>query len=102
WLAAFLAALGKTARNRREVVGGGVLGGALVALACVIVALGLLANIQQTYDAEIPMLVLANNVGPVLASGISIMILAGIYTTAIPLLWTVSSRFADDRSKKFK
>lgn len=102
WLAAFLAALGKTARNRREAVGGGLLGGILFSLACMIVGLGLLANIESLFDAEIPMLVLAGGLGPWLAAGISVMILAGIYTTAVPLLWTVSSRFYDDSQPRFK
>lgn len=48
------------------------------------------------------MLVLANDLSPVLASGISLMILAGIYTTAVPLLWTVSSRFIADNTPRFK
>ncbi len=30
------------------------------------------------------------------------MILAGIYTTAVPLLWTVSSRFFPDSTPRFK
>jgi uncharacterized membrane protein YkvI len=47
-------------------------------------------------------LVLANDASPVLAAGISIMILAGIYTTAIPLLWTVSSLFFADKTPGFK
>ncbi|RBP65066.1 putative membrane protein YkvI [Brevibacterium sanguinis] len=101
WLAAFLAALGK-ASNRREAVGGGLLGGILFSLACMIVGLGLLANIESLFDAEIPMLVLAGGLGPWLAAGISVMILAGIYTTAVPLLWTVSSRFYDDSQPGFK
>jgi uncharacterized membrane protein YkvI len=48
------------------------------------------------------MLVLASSLGPWIGALISVMILAGIYTTAIPLLWTVSSRFFDDKTKKFK
>jgi uncharacterized membrane protein YkvI len=102
WLAAFLSALGKTVKNRREASGGALLGGIAFSAACMVVGLGLLANIEQVYDAEIPMLVLAGNLGPWVGALISAMILAGIYTTAIPLLWTVSARFFDDKTKKFK
>ena len=102
WLAAFLTALGKTANNRREAASGGVLGGAVFSLACMIVGLGLLAHITRVHDTQIPMLVLATDISPVVASGISLMILAGIYTTAIPLLWTVSTRFFPDRTPGFK
>ncbi|WP_434592733.1 YkvI family membrane protein [Brevibacterium sp. 1718] len=102
WLAAFLAALGKTVKNRREATAGGFVGGIAFSLACMVVGLGLLANIGEVFDAEIPMLVLASSLGPWVGALISVMILAGIYTTAIPLLWTVSSRFFDDKTKKFK
>jgi len=102
WLAAFLTALGKTARNRKEAVAGALTGSTVFSLACVIVGLGLLANITRVGGTEIPMLVLAKDISPVLAAGISVMILAGIYTTAVPLLWTVSSRFYADKTKGFK
>lgn len=102
WLAAFLSALGKTVKNRREATAGGLVGGVLFAVACMIVGLGLLANMSRVFDAEIPMLVLAGDLGPWVAAAISVMILAGIYTTAIPLLWTVAARFFDDKTKKFK
>lgn len=48
------------------------------------------------------MLVLANEISPVLASGFSLIILAGIFTTAVPLLWTVSQRFFADGTPTFK
>lgn len=67
-----------------------------------IVGLGLLANIADVAGTEIPMLVLADGVHPLFASVFSVIILAGIYTTAIPLLWTVSSRFFADRTPRFK
>ena len=102
WLAAFLTALGKTARNRREAATGGAVGAIAFSVACIIVGLGLLANVTRVGGTEIPMLVLASDVGPLVASGISLMILAGIYTTAVPLLWTVSSRFFADKTPRFK
>lgn len=102
WLAAFLTALGKTARSKKEAASGGLLGAAGFSLACIIIALGLLANIDRIAGTEIPMLVLAADIGAVVASAISVMILAGIYTTAVPLLWTVSSRFFPDKTSRFK
>ena len=102
WLAAFLTALGKTVPTQREARAGGLSGGTIFALACVIVGLGLLANIERVAGMQIPMLVLASDVAPFVASLISLMILAGIYTTAIPLLWTVSSRVYPDGTKKYK
>ncbi|GAB3182908.1 membrane protein [Nesterenkonia halophila] len=102
WLASFLTALGRTARSSREAASGGILGGVIFAASCMLVGLGLLAHIVQVNGTEIPMLVLARDLHPLLASGISVMILAGIYTTSIPLLWTVASRFRADQTPAFR
>jgi uncharacterized membrane protein YkvI len=102
WLAAFLTALGTTARTRTEAARSGVLGAVVFSLACIVVALGLLANIEAVAGTQIPMLVLASGIAPWLAAGFSVIILAGIYTTAVPLLWTVSSRFCADGTRRYK
>ncbi|MCO1337426.1 hypothetical protein BJH93_00715 [Kocuria polaris] len=102
WLAAFLTALGTTARSRREASTGGLIGGIAFSLACIVVGLGLLASISRVNGTEIPMLVLASDFSPLLASGFSVIILAGIYTTAVPLLWTVSSRFLTEKTRAYK
>ncbi|PFG40124.1 putative membrane protein YkvI [Georgenia soli] len=102
WLAAFLTAMGRTARSRKEAVLGGAVGSVAFSAACIVVGLGLLANVAQVHGAEIPMLHLAANVSPLLADGFSLIIVAGIYTTAVPLLWTVASRVFADRSPRFK
>src|SRR5699024_9414093 len=67
-----------------------------------IAGLGLLANIGRVFDMDIPLMVLAQDISPVVASLISVVILTGIYTTAVPLLWSVSSRFYKDRTTGFK
>ena len=102
WLAAFLTALGKTVPTQREARAGGLWGGIIFSLACVLVGMGLLANIERVAGMQIPMLVLARDIAPFVASLISLMILAGIYTTAIPLLWTVSSRIYPDGTSRYK
>ena len=102
WLAAFLTAVGKKAASRREAWLGGVVGAIGFSVAVIVVALGLLANIARVAGTEIPMLYLANDIGPWLATGFSVVIIAGIYSTAVPLLWTVSSRFLADRTRGFR
>lgn len=102
WLAAFLTAMGKSASSRREAWLGGVVGAVAFIVAVIIVALGLLANIEEVADLEIPMLYLAQDVASWLATGFSVIVVAGIFSTAVPLLWTVASRWVEDGSKKFK
>lgn len=101
-LAPFVGALGKRITSRRLAIGGGAMGGVMFTTGCLIVGLGVLANISRVYDVDIPLLVIARDFHPIVASLISVMILAGIYTTAVPLLWSVASRFYDDSTTGFK
>ncbi len=102
WLAAFLTAMGRTASSKKEAALGGLTGSVGFSIACIVVALALLANIGQVNGTEIPMLLLAANVSGLLANGFSVIILVGIYTTAVPLLWTVTARIFIDKSAKFR
>lgn len=100
WLAAFLTAIGKTANSQKEAKLGGALGAAGFSLAVVVVSLGLMANIQEVAGTQVPSLHLAGNIHPWLAVIFSVIVVLGIYTTAVPLLWSVSSRFAADGTKR--
>lgn len=101
-LAPFVGALGKRVASRKLAIRGGAMGGIMFTAGCIIVGLGLLANISRVYNVEIPLMVLARDLNPLIASFISVVILAGIYTTAVPLLWAVASRFYDDSTTGFK
>lgn len=101
WLAAFLAAMGTRANSKKEAVIGTSLGAIGFVAGAVILMFGLLANIQDLYTSSIPSLILAEKIWPPLASVFSIIILAGIFTTAVPLLWSVSARFAQEKTTKF-
>lgn len=61
-----------------------------------------MANIEQVAGSMIPSLILAANIHPAIAVLFSLTVVAGIYTTAVPLLWTASSRIVDEKSSKFK
>lgn len=102
WLAGFLSAMGATANNKKEAAYGAIIGAISFSLAVIIVALGLLACIEDVAGSQIPSLILAEKVHPLLAMAFSVIIVAGIYTTTVPLLWSVSSRFTEDKSLRFR
>lgn len=102
WLASFMASMGATANSKKEAALGAIFGATAFSIAIIIVALGLMANIEQVAGSMIPSLILASNIHPALAIIFSLTVVAGIYTTAVPLLWSVSSRIADEKTKKFK
>ena len=101
WLATFLSSLGATANSKKEASLGAITGVTIFSLAVMAVALGLLANIELVSGSMIPSLILAENIESIFADIFSIAVVAGIYTTSVPLLWTVSSRISDERSYVF-
>lgn len=102
WLAAFLAQMGGTAHSEQEAKLG-ALGGAFgFSVAVLLMTLGIYAAIGRLAGSPIPSLILAGDIHPMLATVFSLIIFAGIYTTAVPLLWTVVARFAKEGSSKFR
>lgn len=102
WLAGFLASMGKSAKSTQNARYGGFLGGFLFSLAVIIVALGLMATITTTAGTQIPMLHLASDIHSSFSSVFALIIIAGIYSTAVPLLWNVSSRITVGKEDKFR
>lgn len=102
WLAGFLSSIGATAHSKKEAAYGATYGALGFASAVIIITLALLSCIEDVAASQIPLLILAGKIHPLLATVFSIIIVTGIYTTAVPLLWSVSSRFANDKSIKFK
>lgn len=102
WLAAFLAAMGKGTNSTREGVFGTTFGAIGFTLGCTTMMLGLLAFLPEIAGSQIPALILAGKIGSWLAIIFSVIIFGGIFTTAVPLLWQVSSRFTVEGSKTFK
>ena len=100
WLAAFLTALGKTVPTQREARW-------WLDWRCRLCAIvhhrwpGLLANIERVAGMQIPMLVLASDIAPLVASFDLPNDSCRIYTTAIPSLDRVVTLLPDG-TKKYK
>lgn len=102
WLAAFLGGVGSKANSEKEGKVGAFSGAIGFSLAVILMSLGLLFNIKDVGGSQIPNLLLATKINPLLADVFSIIILLGIYTTSVPLLWSVVSRFAKENTRKFR
>lgn len=101
-LATFVSEMGMTASNKKEAVIGGTMGAIAFALGVLLVFLAELANVEQVYNSQIPMLILARNLVPIIASIFSIIMLGGIFTTAAPCLWSACVKFGHDGSRRFR
>lgn len=102
WLATFMASIGAEAKSKKDATLGAVFGAVGFSAAVIVVALGLMANVEQVAGSKVPSLILAGNIHPTLAVVFSLTVVAGIYTTAVPLLWTVVARVAQEKTSKFR
>lgn len=102
WLATFMSQMGKEAQSRKEAQWGAAGGAIGFSLAVILVALGLMANLSDVAGAQVPNLIIAGKIHPMIAVIFSLTIAAGIYTTACPLLWTAVSRFATENTQRYR
>lgn len=101
WFAAFLGEIGAAGRLREVNVG------MLVSAVCIfgvaaICCIALISNIETTWNADIPALVLANSISPAISFAFAVIIFVGIYTSATPLLWTGVRAISSDGSVRYK
>ena len=110
WFASFTAALG--ANNKKKDVEYGIYGGTVaVCAAIILIMLAQIANINTpgislqdifVWNANIPNLILAERIFKPFASIFAVVVFAGIYTTAVPLLYNPCARFAKEGTARFK
>lgn len=100
-LACFLPALGTTAPNQKDIHISAIIGPLFFIGALIIIAFALISNITHVDGKMIPVMALASDVLPLYGSIFAIIIFLGIYTTATPLLWTVVTRFSEEKTRKY-
>lgn len=110
WFASFTAALG--AKNKKKELNYGIVGGTLaVCIAIGLISFAQIANINTplagsestfVWNADIPNLILAMKIWKPFSAIFAIVVFAGIYTTAVPLLYNPASRFAKEGTSRFK
>ena len=101
WFAAFLAEIGSK-NNLKNVNLGMLLSVLFIFGAASVCCIALIGHIDVTAAADIPALVLAGQISPILAQIFAIIICAGIYTSAVPLLWTGVRKVSNEGTKKYR
>lgn len=64
----FIAGIGKQAKSKMDTLLGGIFGGVAFMLGAMILSTGLLANISDVYDKQIPSLVVTSKIFPLVGS----------------------------------
>lgn len=101
WFAAFLGELG--ARERlADVKRGMLLSSVFIFCTAALCCIALISNIDLVWNTPIPTLALANKMSPALGLIFAVVIFVGIYTSAVPLLWTGVKRVAVEGTSKYK
>lgn len=101
WFAAFLAEVGS--KNKLSEVNIGMcLSTLFIFGASAICCIALIGHIDLIAASDIPALLLAKEISPVLAQIFAIIICAGIYTSAVPLLWTGVRKLSKEGTNSYK
>lgn len=98
----FMSEMGTGARSRKEAVLGGALGGAALGVCALLLNLALLSVFGEAVQYEVPVLFLAQQISPVVGLLFAVILLAEIYNTAVPMVWTVANQFVDEKQDKRK
>ena len=98
----FIAQLGHSAQgSRKSGMLGGACGGFFQVVAIIVMLVAQMCNIELIHNAQVPSLVLAEKINPVLAGVFVVIVLMGIFSTAVPLLWMLGHKAGPDKTKKF-
>lgn len=92
--------LGKSAALRKEAVWGAVLGTVALMLAILLMNSAMLRDVGEAGSLGIPTLYLAQKISFWLGTVFSVILICGIFSSCSAMLWTVSSRFVEQGSRK--
>lgn len=101
FVAPFLAGAGKTIKDIKSCKYAGILGGVLFVAAAMFINVALLSDISNVHTQEIPTLYMAKNISVMVGYIFSLILIAGIYTTAAPLLWNVCNSCYEEKTLGF-
>ena len=96
----FATGLGQQAKNRKDTFLGGLFAGIFFLAGAMILSTGLLVQITDVYNTQIPSLVIAANSMPMAATFFALLMLTGIYTASVSMLWTAVNRMEGNHSTR--
>jgi len=100
--APMLTVMGGTVKDEKVVARGAILGGIGLGLLILLISISMMTQLSEIADSAMPMLVIANNISPIVGVVISVILLGMIYNTAVGMLYTFSVRVVKPGTTKFK
>ena len=99
---AMLTVMGGTVKDEKVAAWGGIIGGLGLGLLLVLINISMLTQLKEIAAVPMPMLFLANNMGPIVGATMSIILLGMIYNTAVSMLYAFTVRFIKPDTARFK
>ena len=97
----FMVELGsKEVTSNKEAWLGGIAGGVGLMSAAFALNLAMLGHADVLFKAEVPVITLAQKMSPVVSFLFVIILLAGIFSTSVPMLLTVTNALTKENTKK--
>ena len=97
----FMSAMGSKAQNKTEVVAGVIFGNVLFALGALFLVLAEGSQINVIGKISVPALAMAQSLSPILGIVYAVVLALAIFTTAVPLMWSVAARITREKTLKF-
>lgn len=97
-----LSIVGAQSKTHKIARRGGLYGGIMLLVLMLLMNGGLISQFNVTSQAELPTLVLASEIHPLLALALTIVMLLVIYNTAVGMLYPFLTRFWTPYSRKYK
>ena len=100
--AAYLSGVATTSQDStRQLTISVLIGGTVYVLASLLMMLAFLSNISVLDGIEVPNLYLGGKINPFLGAIYGLILVAALYTTTAPLVWSVTNVFAQEKTKAY-
>lgn len=97
-----LAVIGGTEKSEKVASRGGLLGGIGLGLLLLLINLGLFMNADHIIGADMPTLMLAVEISPIVGVLMSVALLGMVFNTAVGMLYAFTARFVKPETPRFK
>lgn len=87
-------------RSNREAWAGGIAGGVGLMSAALALNLAMLGHVDTLVDSQVPVLALAQDIGPTVGFIFAFILLEEIFSTSAPMLWTVVESITNEETPK--
>jgi len=97
-----MAIVGATEKNYQAAKRGAVLGGIILGIIALVINLAMYFNIHDLVGTDMPVLLIATQISPVIGLAMAVILLAMIFNTAVPSLYTFTARFFTVDTQRFR